>query len=451
MDVPALDSSRPSRRDLRVRALSALLVVTFALPAFASARVQVGPFALAGERSQALGFFGPEVARAVGEALAARGVEVGPRSGSADRPSARSPDGTAEIVGRIETSSGDRVRLLATVRGKTVAVSGPLDGIDRLAAELADRLLPLVADTGAQRPSLHAPKMESAVRARPPRAEEARRSESETPTLAQKIDPAPSAELAARVPSAVASPSPTSTSTSPSPSPSASTTSEAPATAPAPQAAAPAKEEPASADAAPATAAPPAAATPPPVSRPAPPVVADAAPPPPPEARPPARTPGLYYPRRYGYGFGRRFVVAHTIPDIPTAFRGSGAAATQAFYAFLRQRLRVQYVPTGVGLVPLPMAIDEGLRSGAQAVVMARLLGVEYLPVRAGQSVRCRLEVVVVRDGRPILRRVVQSQPTDPGPPGLRHGRDYDPIFMAVYQALDTIGPDLGFALSGLR
>jgi hypothetical protein len=431
-------------------------IVSVALPARARSRVELSPFVVAGERSDGLAFFGPEVARAVGEALADRGIELETR-------------GAAAITGRVETVGADRVRLSATLHGRTASVEGPFDAIDRLAEDLADRLLPLLDEGASGHPahlaSAHPSRPERSLaagtpRAHPPSAKSDAPHEAPAPASAH---PAPKSEAAAPAheDSPATAPAPSS---SPQVAPPATIAASPTVAASPPAPVVPVvpvvpivHDPPASLSTAP-TVAPTASVDP----KPAPPgsTAVDPMPPsvrapaPSPLERPVTRAPS-YYPPRYPYGFRRAFVVAHTIPDIPSAMRGSGGAATQAFYAFLRQRLRLQYVPTGVGLVPLGAAVDEELRVGARAVVMARLISVEYLRGRpgdaAGQSLRCRLEVVVVRDGRPVLRRVILSAPTDPGPIGLRQSREYDPIFMAVYQALDEIAPELGLALASLR
>ena len=85
--------------------------------------------------------------------------------------------------------------------------------------------------------------------------------------------------------------------------------------------------------------------------------------------------------------------------------------ATQALFSFLQRRLRLSVIPTGVGITSANVAADEAYRAAARAVVMARIESVEFSP---GPSARVRLEVVVVRDGRPVMRRVVESAPSDP-------------------------------------
>jgi hypothetical protein len=142
-------------------------------------------------------------------------------------------------------------------------------------------------------------------------------------------------------------------------------------------------------------------------------------------------------------------VVAHAIADIPSAYAGSGQSATQAFYYFLRRRMNLQVIPTGYGLTPPAVAGEEGWRAGARAVVMARLQNVEYRQ----QSLVTRLEVVVVREGRPVLRRIIESGPVDwAGANGLRRSRTLDdPIFQAILQSLDSIVPSLSMVVADLR
>jgi len=70
---------------------------------------------------------------------------------------------------------------------------------------------------------------------------------------------------------------------------------------------------------------------------------------------------------------------------------------------------------------------------------MARLLHVED----RGVSLRCRLEVVVVREGSVALRRIVEAE-------AVRRVQE-DPLFVATAQALEAVYDDLNGALAGLR
>jgi hypothetical protein len=157
------------------------------------------------------------------------------------------------------------------------------------------------------------------------------------------------------------------------------------------------------------------------------------------------------YPPPYGFVRGR--VVAHAIADIPAVYPGTGQSATQAFYYFLRRRLSLQVVPTGYGLAPPSIAADEGWRSGARAVVMARLQGVDYRPHPSGHAIVTRMEVLVVRDGRLVFRRLVESSPVEPtGPSGLRRTRTLDdPVFQAILQSLEQLVPELNATFADLR
>jgi hypothetical protein len=130
-------------------------------------------------------------------------------------------------------------------------------------------------------------------------------------------------------------------------------------------------------------------------------------------------------------------VVAHAISDAPNAVPGTGAVATQALYAFLTRRLRMALVPTGVGMASPQVAADEGWRSGARAVVMARLLEVDFIPGEIGAGVHARLEVVVVRDGRVALRRVVETPTVFP------RRATADPLYRALTGALDGLAPEI--------
>jgi hypothetical protein len=177
---------------------------------------------------------------------------------------------------------------------------------------------------------------------------------------------------------------------------------------------------------------PPRVDTPPPRT-PTPPVVT--APPAPP-------TPSPYF-----GGFVRGRVVAHAVAEPPSTYATAGVMATQALFSFLHRRLRLTVIPTGVGITSANVAADEAYRAAARAVVMARLESVEFLP---GPAARVRLEVVVVRDGRPVMRRIVESAPTAPSDPGRRVAAS-DPIYQAVTMALEALVPELVGALADVR
>jgi hypothetical protein len=153
----------------------------------------------------------------------------------------------------------------------------------------------------------------------------------------------------------------------------------------------------------------------------------------------PAYPPSSYHP--WG-GFVAGRVVAHAIADPPASYVGTGVSATQAFYGFLGRRLRLAVVPTGVGITAPQVAADEGWRSAARAVVMARIDNLEYLPSSMGLSVRLRLQVVVVKEGRTVFRRVVDSPLSDPQ-------RRTDPVYQATSAALEGLISELASVLGG--
>jgi hypothetical protein len=332
-------------------------------------RAHVAPFTA---RADGLAYFGPEVARAVAAGLSSAGVTCVGDAKDAET-----------IAGHIEEPSPDRVRLIALVRGRTVQAEGPLESIDTVAHQLAQRIAPIMQP----KEPIHAAPPAQAVRVEkppesiaPPKPEE---KEISQPAPPKETTPAPAA----------------------APKPAADEEEERIVTSPPP--------------------APKLAGPPVPSSQPAAPV---------------APAPAPYY----SYAHPR--VVAHAVVDLPSSFSGSGSSATQAFYYFLRARLRLQVIPTGYGVAPPQIAADEAWRAGARAAVMLRLTDIQYLPGPGGMSVRCQLEVDVVRDGRLIMRRYIASLPTDLGPAGLRRGREMDPIFQAVLQSLDSIQSDLAAA-----
>ncbi|MGZ3443194.1 MAG: hypothetical protein ACXVDD_26920, partial [Polyangia bacterium] len=170
-------------------------------------------------------------------------------------------------------------------------------------------------------------------------------------------------------------------------------------------------------------------------------------PPPRVETPPPAAPPQPVAPPQpppYFGGYVRGRVVAHAVSDPHPSYPSAGVMATQALFSFLQHRLRLSVIPTGVGITSANVAADEAYRAAARAVVMARLESVEFVP---GPAARVRLEVVVVRDGRPVMRRVVMSAPSDPN----RRGPATDPVYQAVTMALEALVPELVGALADVR
>jgi hypothetical protein len=398
-----LDTRQRPILNLGVRAVVALCVVLASATALAKPRVQVAPFSVRGE---ALAYFGPEVGRAVTAALEGDGVETG--AGAADT-----------IVGRIDELPGERVRLSATLRARTLSAEGPLEAIDAVATQLANKLAPLLLenDPAAQKlaekrardaerraasvpPSRPSPKPArvEAPKAQPARVEEPK-AEAKPPVADKPAPPAEEAKPPENKPTEEAKSEPKSEPKIEAP--------KAPEWSPPRVDGPPARSEP---------------STPPAVSPPA-------APPTPPP---------------YFGGFVRGRVVAHAVSDPRPTYPAAGAMATQALFSFLQRRLRLSVIPTGVGITSPNIAADEAYRAAARAVVMARLESVEFVP---GPAARVRLEVVVVRDGRPVMRRVVESAPSDPN----RRGVTTDPVYQAVTMALEALVPELVGALADVR
>jgi hypothetical protein len=369
------------------------LLGCLSVPAVAAPRAQ---FTVAKELPA---YFGAEVGRAVAEAL--------------DQVDARD----ADVIGRVEElppiGSTERVRLVASIKGKTstsVSVDGAFEEIDALCVQLASKIYPLVAPDKPVRAEVVRPPEKrngALLAAASPVAVVTRKSEPEkterSDKKADKPAPVPTASI-----SGVSAPAPT------APAPAVAAPATAPATPPAASSTAPAPAAHAPADA--------------PRRRGDDELLHPYAPGSTPPA-PPA--PGPYYVRSR--------VVAHTIADSPNAWPGAGRSATHALIDFLGRRLRLSVVPTGFGLVPPNMALDEGVRSAARAVIMARLHSVED----RGMSLRCRLEVVVVREGSVAMRRIVEAE-------AMRRVQE-DPLFVATTQALEAISADLNTALADVR
>jgi hypothetical protein len=394
-----LDTKHSAILNLGVRAVVGLCVVLASATALAKPRVQVAPFSVKGD---ALAYFGPEVARAITAALEGDGVETGPGA----------PD---TIAGHVEELAGERVRLSATLRARTITAEGPLEAIDAVATQLANKMAPLLLeDPAAQKlaekrardaekraasvpPSRPAPKpahVEPAKATQPAKVEEPPKAESK---------PAPAEKPAAPVEESKPEAKPTE---EPKPEPKVE---------PKPDAVKTPDWSPPRVDGPPRT-----------------------------ETAPPAAPATPPTPPPYFGGFVRGRVVAHAVADPHPTYASAGVMATQALFSFLQRRLRLSVIPTGVGITSATVAADEAYRAAARAVVMARLESVEFVP---GPSARVRLEVVVVRDGRPVMRRVVESAPSDPN----RRGPATDPVYQAVTMALEALVPELVGALADVR
>ena len=361
----------------------------------------------------------PELGRVVGSLLDEHGLEL-------------------RAEGRFEELPADRVRLTLTFGGCDAAEEGLLEELDELARRLVDELAQLLAArdktvagaadkgaVGADKGDKLDPKGKARVLTPPRPAEH-------------------SGLLATRAPlAAVASPPSTLAD-----SPSSPSTLSSPASTPSSPASTPAGTSPASTPSPPAT-------TPSPSSDKTTAVVPVVAPPAPIPAPTPAPaqeellTP--YGSRNSDEPVPARpvsaaRVVVHQVAEIPSAY-GAGYVATHALFQFLRVKLHLQIVSSGIGMTPLSVAVEEAARAGARATVMVRLIGVDNQPqldASRDASVHCRLEVVVIRDGRTVLRRLldgVADQSRDPR-------RRADPVFFAVTQALESVQSELGTVMA---
>ena len=138
----------------------------------------------------------------------------------------------------------------------------------------------------------------------------------------------------------------------------------------------------------------------------------------------------------------RRRVVAHAVADHPSgAYPTTGSLATQALYFFVARRLRLQVVPTGFGSATAAVIAEEIERSSAGSGIVLELRNLSVRPVEgAPPEVRVRIELTVVRDGRIVWHREVESPPTQGA---YVRGRPVDPFYLAVLGALDSVRDEL--------
>lgn len=416
--VHRLDSWARSSLNFWVRGLWPL-VLLLPLTAAAHPRAKLGTFVAEGPE---MSYFGPEVARALGAALTGAGVEFGRAA-------------EASITGRVESLDAARVRVSASWRGQTVSDEGPLESIDEVTARLAERLISLLkgetngperrsGSRGAHKRTVSAVRLKPSstagaearadipkrAGARSPMAVERAVAAASTPAGDPTLDPGGEVLMGAAA------------------TPPANSEGRAATLAGNGGAATPPVHSAPAANA---------ASRPPPASR------ADSAPAwSPPRVDDPPGPPGRMPP--YLGGFVRGRVVAHEIADPPGGYPRVGGVATRALFAFLHRRLHLSVIASGRGLASVSQATDESYRAAARAVVMARILALEFSP---GPRARCQLEVVVVRDGRAVLRRIVESESSPPR----RRGDGVDPVFQTVTLALQTIVPELAAALVGGR
>ncbi|MDB4966634.1 MAG: hypothetical protein JWN44_2323 [Myxococcales bacterium] len=412
-----LDTRGRSVLNLCVRASFALLIVLLSsATAMARPKVQVAPFSVKGE---ALGYFGPEVARAMTAALEGAGVETGAGA-------------EATITGHVEELSGERVRIAATLRGRTLTAEGPLEAADAVATQLANQIAPLLlendpaAQKAAERRARDAERRAAAVPpSRPARLAASKAAAKSEPAAAKAEAPVEGkATLPPETKPPVAETDVKPAASEPKDSKGAEATKPEAKPEVKPDTRSDVKDPPKQPDWIP-----PRVDTP---ARPESPPAVAAAP-----SAPVAPSP-------YYGGFVRGRVVAHAVSDPPSSTYGTaGTMATQALFSFLHRRMRLSVIPTGVGVTSTAVAADEGYRAAARAVVMARLESVEYV---AGGA-KLRLEVVVVRDGRAVMRRVVESAPSDPS----RRSFGTDPVYQSVTMALEALVPELVGALADVR
>ena len=98
-------------------------------------------------------------------------------------------------------------------------------------------------------------------------------------------------------------------------------------------------------------------------------------------------------------------------------------------------------MPTGFGIVPPTTLTDEVYRSQAGAGVMAELLEINVRPIEnAPPEVKVKLELVIVREGRVLLRKQLESGPVVGT---MVRGRPVDPLYLAVLSALDGAREEL--------
>ena len=414
----------------------------------ARARVQL-EVALAGAApgSDGLGYFVPEISRALVDALRRGGVAVpGPNEIAPPAPL---------VAVSVEEHAGDRVTIVAKARGKRVEVDGAVERIAELVDQLVERLLPIclegtvvtpppvsahgarptvVAKTGAK-PEPKGPPDPAPKSTRPEAGKDAKAEPGAKPEA--KPEAKPDAKADAKV-----DPKPA----EPRPEPAVAGTPTAPSPARPPLVATPAPTAPST---------PPVTPTPPPagtVSRPASPPLDPYGP----DARVAEPSPA---PLTAGAGYVRGRVVVHTIPEPAGAYPGAGTTATQALYAVLQRRLRSSVVPMGVGVTTLAAAAEEGQRAQARVVVMARVdafslsvdpnagTTVASAGPTGGMVARMRLELAVVRDGRVVYRRALLAETPASYD---RRGRA-DPVYLAVTHALESVLGELSGALGDVR
>ena len=387
---------------VRVALISALALAPrlgFALPANdgktrVAVEVTLGP---PSSGSEGLGYFVPEVARALEEGFQRGGVltaAVGTLAADA-------------LSIKVDERPGDRVTLSARFRGQRTEVEGTVESMDVLVDELLIYFLPLVGGTPPPAP-VKPVRTTMRTAPKPPEPDSPKPSPNRVPT--PPVVPPPVVTPPVVAPAVV---------TPPVMTPPVVPTPTVPAIAETPPA--PAKE----------------------------PRVVD---PYGPDAR--VNESAVVVPVASS-GFVRGRAVVHTIADPPVGEPGAGSVATQALYAVLQRRLHVSVVPYGVGMTSQAVAAEEGQRTQSRNVVMARIDGFSSLSsgmIGEPPGARMRLEISVVREGRLVMRRmlVAEAQPAAvlSALAEGRRGRTAEPTYLAITRALESIADDLGVALS---
>ncbi len=373
---------------------------------------------------EGLGYFVPEVARALTEGMQRSGVAVA-QSGE-------------PISVTLEERASDRVVLSARIRGRRVEVEGPVETMDALVGETIARLLPICNESSSPTIATPAPLAATRSSARPSSHAGSATSSTEASAADAKTG------SGSKDPKAASAPVATMTSTMPPvPTPPVAVTPKEPS-----------KETP--------PVAPTVAAAVPPVS--APPAASATLDPYGPDAKVADATPIPPGERSTGTAsFVRNRVVVHPVAD-PGPYVGVGSMATQALYAALLRRHYLSIVPMSAGLVAPAVAAEEGLRAQARFVVMARIDSYALfrgIAPRDGSETtiaRMRLELVVVREGHQVMRRTVMAEtPVDGaaaavaasgGAADPRRTARIDPTYLAVSRALEGLAGELALAFA---
>lgn len=345
----------------------------------AGAAVTVAPFVAPDD----LVVFAPEVSRVFVSSLERAGVDVVASHG-------------VTVAGKIEALGRERVRLKASIAGRSVEVEGELERIDRLVRELANALvavMPAKARGGSGAASAKAAATPAKPEAVPSARPSASAEESDPPAVKPDESVSHAREVTPDEPRLV-SVGPESGSSSSAPAPAA--------------AAAVVPSRPAVASSTSATS---------------------------------ASSSGA--PSRASDYAGR--AVLHSV-NTPQGC-SVGSLGTRAAYDFLDRRLRVKVVSIGpCGYLPAANAGIEAGRLGVSSVVMLWFDSLALEPAASGFRAVGQLRVMVVRDGRQVLHRAIR--------PLSRAVAGYDlqrSAYDLVTDGLNAISSDLASVLRDAR